>query len=84
MAETNKNLIKISELAKEGDVLPSTIDFYVRQGLLKPISFSQGNYRLFNERESLRRLKKIKELQKNKRLTIEEIKDYFKGSATLS
>lgn len=72
-------LIKISELAKKGGVLISTIDFYVRQGLLKPVSFSQGNYRLFNERESLRRLKKIKELQKDKRLTIGEITKYFKN-----
>jgi len=73
-----KNLIRISELAKEGRVLVSTIDFYVRRGLLKPVSLSQGNYRLFNKQKSLRRLKKIKELQKNERLTIKEIIKYFK------
>jgi len=59
-------------------VLISTIDFYVRRNLLKPVSFSQGNYRLFNKQESLRRLKKIKELQKDKRLTIKEIAKHFK------
>lgn len=79
MTIKNKNkLIKISELAKKAGVLISTIDFYVRQDLLKPVSFSQGNYRLFNKRESLRRLKKIKELQKNQRLTIKEIAKHFK------
>ena len=79
MTIKNKNkLIKISELAKKAGVLISTIDFYVRQDLLKPVSFSQGNYRLFNKQESLKRLKKIKELQKNERLTIKEIAKYFK------
>ena len=76
--KNKKKLIKISELAKKAGVLISTIDFYVRQDLLKPVSFSQGNYRLFNKRESLKRLKKIKELQKNERLTIKEIVKHFK------
>lgn len=74
-----ENLIKISKLAKKGGVLISTIDFYVRQNLLKPVSFSQGNYRLFDERDSLKRLKKIKELQEKKRLTIKELVEYFKN-----
>ena len=77
--KNKKKLIRISELAKKGEVLISTIDFYVRRNLLKPVSFSQGNYRLFNKQESLKRLKKIKELQKNERLTIKEIAKYFKA-----
>jgi len=69
-----KKLIKIGELAKLAGVLPSTIDFYVNNGLLKEAGRSQGDYRLFDEAESLRNIREIKTLQEKKRLTIQEIK----------
>lgn len=69
-----KNLVKIGELAKMFSVLPSTINFYTREGLLPEDNRSQGGYRLYNPDKALAKLKKIDYLQTSKRLTIEEIK----------
>lgn len=66
--------VKSGELAKKAGVLPSTIDYYTRNGLLEISGRTQGGYRLYNETEALKRLKEIKKLQEEKRLTIEEIK----------
>ncbi|RJQ34177.1 MerR family transcriptional regulator [Candidatus Parcubacteria bacterium] len=71
---TDKRLVKIGELARLFSVLPSTINFYTREGLLPEDGRSQGGYRLYNEEKAITRLKKIEYLQTNKRLTIEEIK----------
>ncbi|MBU1202429.1 MerR family transcriptional regulator [Patescibacteria group bacterium] len=67
-------LIKIGELAKMFSVLPSTINFYTREGLLKADARSQGGYRLYNPEKAMRVLNKIDDLQNKKRYTIEEIK----------
>lgn len=71
---TDKNLVKIGELARLFSVLPSTINFYTREGLLPEDGRSQGGYRLYNSQKAMDRLKKIDYLQTKKRLTIEEIK----------
>lgn len=55
-------------------VLPSTINFYTREGLLKADARSQGGYRLYNPEKAMRVLNKIDDLQNKKRYTIEEIK----------
>lgn len=70
----NNNLVKISDIADMFSVLPSTINFYTREGLLKEDGRSKGGYRLYNPEKTLKKLKKIDFLQSNKRLTIEEIK----------
>jgi len=70
----DKKLVKIGELAKMFSVLPSTINFYTREGLLKADGFSQGGYRLYNPERAMKTLEKIDYLQNKKRLTIVEIK----------
>ena len=75
---SNKNLVKIGELASLFSVLPSTINFYTREGLLPADDHSQGGYRLYNSKKALDILKKIDYLQNEKRLTIEEIKKTLK------
>lgn len=67
-------LIKSGQLAKKVGVLRSTIDHYTKKGLLKVSGYTQGGYRLYDETQALKRLKEIKKLQEEKRLTIEEIK----------
>ena len=67
-------LIKIGELAKMFSVLPSTINFYTREGLIKEAGRSQGGYRLYNASKAMKVLRKIEDLQTKKRYTIEEIK----------
>ena len=70
----SRNLVKIGELAREFQILPSTINFYTREGLLPEAARSVGGYRLYNRERSLALLKKIENLQRTKRLTIDEIK----------
>ncbi len=67
-------LIKIGELARKFSVLPSTINFYTREGLLPEDGRSQGGYRLYDPQKALKKLEKIEYLQTKKRYTIEEIK----------
>jgi len=67
-------LIKIGELAKMFSVLPSTINFYTREGLIKEAGRSQGGYRLYDANKTMTVLKKIEDMQIKKRYTIEEIK----------
>ena len=70
----DKRCIKIGELARLHSVLPSTINFYTREGILKPSAFSQGGYRLYDKQRAADVLRKIAYLQNKKRLSIQEIK----------
>ena len=70
----DSHLVKIGELARMFSVLPSTINFYTREGLLPADGFSQGGYRLYDPQKALKILNKINDLQNKKRLTIKEIK----------
>lgn len=70
----SKKLVKIGDLARLFSVLPSTINFYTREGLIPADGRSQGGYRLYNSDKALKIYKKIEYLQTKKRLTIEEIK----------
>lgn len=72
-------LLKIGELANHINRLPSTIHFYTQEGLLKPDSFSQGGYRLYDKSKALQRINEIERLQIKKRFTIVEIKNYLKN-----
>ena len=72
-----RNLLKVGEVAKKTGVLTSTIDHYADIGLLKADDYTQGKYRLFKKDETLARIAKIKEL-KNKKLTLERIKEELK------
>lgn len=73
-------LLKIGQLAKKYDVLPSTIHFYTNCGLLPEAGRTQGGYRLYQENVAIKRLETIRQLQETKRLSIEEIKKFFKSS----
>jgi len=75
-----KKLIKIGQLAKEVGVLPSTINFYTREGLLPEADRSQGGYRMYEEADAVRIIKQIQVWQETKRLTIAEIKAKLKAS----
>ncbi|HLD27865.1 MAG TPA: MerR family transcriptional regulator [Patescibacteria group bacterium] len=67
-------LFKIGQLARLVGVLPSTINFYTNEGLLKAAGRSRGGYRLYERDYAVGRIKKIQKLQQAKRLTIQEIK----------
>ncbi|MFH0874203.1 MAG: MerR family transcriptional regulator [Candidatus Komeilibacteria bacterium] len=69
-----QKLMKIGELARQHNLLPSTINYYTNEGLLPADARTRGGYRLYSGDKASRRLEQIRELQERRRLTIEEIK----------
>ena len=71
-------LISIGKLANLSGLRASTIKFYTEQGLLPYKQQEEGLMRRYDKAEAMQRLKEIKELKEEKRLTMKEIKKYFK------
>lgn len=71
-------LVKIGELARLAKVLPSTIHYYTKEGLLKFADETPGGYRLYDRIQALGRIRAIRLLQLQNRLTISEIKKKIK------
>ena len=72
------DLLKIGQLARIVGVLPSTINFYTNEKLLKAVGRSPGGYRLYEAKYAISQIKLIQKLQKDKRLRIEEIRAVLK------
>jgi len=72
MTQQNENLISLNELAKELNLNKSKLSYYVRHGLLNPIS-TVGRMGIFDKTKTTEIIKKIKEEQKNGK-TLDEIK----------
>lgn len=72
--------VTIGKLSNAAGVLPSTIRFYVQNGLLEVADRTPGGFQLFDLPRALERVKHIRDLQSNKRLTVAEIKEYFSQS----
>jgi DNA-binding transcriptional MerR regulator len=68
-------LVQIGALAREAGVLPSTVRFYVKRGLLSAKTTSPGGFLLFDREEALVRISHIQELQRERRLTLDEIRE---------
>jgi Fic family protein len=68
-----EKLLKIGQLAELCNETVPTIRYWTKLGLLDVADFTQGGYQLFHPDQVLR-VKKIRQLQKEKRLTLEEIK----------
>lgn len=75
---TKSELLKIGELAKaSGETVP-TIRYWTKKGLLSVIKYTAVGYQLYSP-QAINIIKKIRKLQKEKRLTIEEIKEVNKN-----
>jgi DNA-binding transcriptional MerR regulator len=72
--------LKAADVATKVGVLPSTIQYYRKLGLLRPVGRTQGGFWLFDE-GSVRRATEIRRLQKEQRLTLDEIADRLQGVA---
>lgn len=76
MNDKNK-LLTIGKLAKQTGELVTTIRFWTKEGLLTIKDYSKGGYQLFDP-AMVERVKEIRQLQNEKRLTIAEIKKEIK------
>ena len=72
--KTDKNLLRIGELAKVAGVPLSTIRYYTDIGLLKVTSHTKGGYRLYDREETLSIIQKIKPVV-DRRRTLLQIKE---------
>lgn len=70
------NLLKVSEIAREAGVLPSTIRYYTRMGILKPAEVWPSGYRLYERGITLKMVRLIREYTR-KRPTLEKFKETF-------
>lgn len=75
-AVVQKRLLKIGELAKETGETLNAIRHWTEKGLLEVAERTAAGYQLF-DRLMVERVKEIRRLQKEKRLSIEEIKRRF-------
>ncbi len=70
---SNKNLLRISDIARKAGVLSSTVRYYTDMGLLNTSGETRGGHRLYDEEEILDTIRKIQFLNKQG-LTIDQIK----------
>lgn len=66
-------LLKIGELSKASGESITTIRYWTKEELLEVKDYTKGGYQLY-EPVMIERVKKIRQLQKDKRLTLKEIK----------
>lgn len=74
---TSGNLLRIGELAKITGETIHTLRYWTKMGLLVVADYTQGGYQLYSP-DTVERVKQIRKLQQEKRLTIEEIKEALK------
>lgn len=74
---TAKKLLKIGELAKVTNEPVPTIRYWTKEGLLHVKELSKGGYQMYHP-DMIKRVKQIRSLQTEKRLTIEELRKAVK------
>jgi DNA-binding transcriptional MerR regulator len=73
----NSELISIGELVLLSGMRYSTLKYYVEIGLIEYMQKGENLNRYYNRVQSLQKIEEINTLKKEKRLTIQEIVDYF-------
>ncbi len=73
-------LLKIGALAEAANETIHTIRFWTKEGLLEVASHSPGGYQLYDS-SMIDQARKIRQLQRAKRLTLPEIKAELKRAA---
>jgi DNA-binding transcriptional MerR regulator len=76
--KTNKNLLKIGEIAKVAGVPLSTVRYYTDIGLLKVASHTKGGYRLYDREEVLGIIRKIRPVVERRRTLVQIREDLAK------
>jgi len=74
LEKTNKNLLRIGEIAKVAGIPLSTIRYYTDIGLLTVSSRTRGGYRLYDREEALSIIRKIKPVV-DRRRTLQQIRE---------
>jgi len=59
-----QDLVKIGHMAKLAGVLPSTIRYYTKLGLLEVAATTPGGQRLYDKEDTLNRVRMIKSIER--------------------
>ena len=70
----NTDRVTIGKLARDAGVLPSTVRYYVKEGLLHVADHTPGGFFLFDRASALQCIERIQAL-KEQRLTLAEIRE---------
>jgi len=83
MSTTNPvtDLITIGRLARDAGVLPSTVRYYVKEGLLQVTDHTPGGFFLFDRASALKRIERIQSLKEH-RLRLAEIREQLLKETT--
>ena len=74
---SSRNLLKIGELAQITGETIHTLRYWTKMGILEVADITRGGYQLYSS-DAIEQVKRIRKLQQEKRLTIEEIKEVLK------
>jgi DNA-binding transcriptional MerR regulator len=73
-SQSEQNLLKIGELARKTGETIHTLRYWTKEGLLPVQGHTPGGYQLYHP-SMVERVREIRRLQMEKRLTITEIRD---------
>ncbi|MDQ6659588.1 MAG: MerR family transcriptional regulator [Chloroflexota bacterium] len=73
--------VTIGKLARDADVLPSTVRYYVKEGLLQVADHTLGGFFLFDRASAPQRIERI-QILKGQRLTLVEIREQLLKEAS--
>jgi DNA-binding transcriptional MerR regulator len=80
MTSQPRSQLKAADVASKVGVLPSTIQYYRKLGLLAPVGRTPGGFWLFDD-HSVARAREIRRLQQEERLRLDEIAGRLEGVA---
>jgi DNA-binding transcriptional MerR regulator len=66
-------LLKVGEIAREAQIMVSTVRYYTEIGILKVKEMTDGGYRLYDREETLQRLNLVRQANEGY-LSLNEIK----------
>lgn len=69
-----RGFVKVNELSKASSVPASTIRYYAKMGLIKPVMDTKSGYHLYEIEETLKRLEMVREANAS-RPTLQDAKD---------
>ena len=68
-----EDFLRIGELSKQTGETIHTLHFWIKEALIEVAKRTEGGYQLF-DKKVVEKVKEIRSLQKNQRLTLSEIK----------
>lgn len=69
-----RGFMKVNELSKAASIPASTIRYYAKMGLIKPVMDTKSGYHLFELEETIKRIEMVRQVNASKP-TLQETKE---------